>query len=275
MTIRYLVAAVALLMGGSAYAADGCTSINAAPTTITASGNYCLATNVTASQGIYINANDVTLDCGGHVINGMSVNTDSAAIGIFASNKNNVTVKNCTVKGYAEGIVVTGFGNVVANNLVMGSLARGVRVAGENNLLHDNRISDIGGSTSMGFTVFAGIMATGTTDIRWNTASGIQSRTSSGKGAFGIYSLQNDAGSMSNNTVRNLIGDGSGINMGITAHNSINAVMINNQVSNPSSTYGYAFYCTGSGSIAKGNIAQGYAYGTSPICVDGGGNVSP
>lgn len=279
MTNRYLASAVLFLItGGSALAAYGCTSINTAPITITASGHYCLASNISATtNAITINASDVVLDCGGHVINGTGVITSSTAIGVRASERNNITVKNCTIKGFAEGIVITGFGNSVTDNIVTGSLVRGIKMTGENNLIRDNWITDIGGTTltSSAYSVTAGILSTGTTDIRSNIVSGIEARAQSGRGAYGIYSGANDAGTMDSNTVRNLIADGSGLSMAITAYNSTNAVMINNQASNPPSTYGYAFYCSGSGSISKGNIAQGYAYGQTSACADGGGNVLP
>lgn len=268
-----LAAATLLIASGWASAADGCTNISTAPVNIGTAGHYCLANNVkTTTNAITINASDVVLDCGGHVIDGMAVTTSSSAVGVRATDKNNVTVKNCTIRGFAEGIGLSGFGNTVVDNNITGSLLRGIRVSGDNNLVRDNWVSDIGGTTTT--YIVMGIMTTGTTDIRSNTVSGIEARRLSGKGAYGIHSSANDTGSISRNTIRNLIGDGSGISMAITAYNSVNAVIDNNQASNPPSSYGYAFYCSGSGSVSKGNIAQGYTLGTSSTCIDGGGNGS-
>lgn len=267
--------AALLLASGQTWAADGCTSITTAPATISAAGNYCLEKNLkTTTNAITINASDVVLDCGGHVIDGLAITTTSTAIGVRASGKNNVTVKNCTIKGFAEGISLAGFGHTVTDNSITGSLVRGIKTQGDNNLVRGNRVSDIGGTTNTSYTVM-GIMTTGTSDVRDNTVSGVAARTLSGKGAYGIYSLTNDVGTITGNTVRNLVADGAGMNMAITAYNSVNAVIDGNQASNPPSTHGYAFYCSGSGSVSRGNIAQGYTLGTSSTCVDAGSNVSP
>lgn len=272
----YMIAALCFAYAGNAIAAGGCVAITSAPTTISAAGHYCLANNISSStSAIVISASDVVLDCGDHVIDGTAAAAASTAIGIRTNgDRNNVSVKGCAIKGFAEGLVLSGFGNSITDNTVTASWARGVRVYGDNNVVRNNRISDIGGTTYASY-YSAGIISIGTTDIRSNTISGVTARVSSGKGAYGIYSTSNNAGSVIDNTVRNLVADGGGINLAIAAQSSTNAALINNQASNPPSTYGYAFYCTGSGTVLKGNIAQGYAYGTSQYCVDGGNNVAP
>jgi hypothetical protein len=272
----YMIAALCLPYAGNVVAANGCVAITSAPTTISAPGHYCLANNINSStSAIVISADDVALDCGGHVIDGTATVASSTAIGVRTNGeRNNVSVKDCIIKGFAEGLVLSGFGNSITNNTVTASWARGMRVYGDNNVVRNNWITDVGGTTYASY-YSAGIISMGTTDIRSNTISGVTARVSSGKGAYGIYSTSNNAGAITDNTVRNLVADGGGINLAIATQSSTNAVVINNQASNPPSTYGYAFYCTGSGTVLKGNIAQGYAYGTSQYCVDGGNNVSP
>ena len=65
---------------------------------ISASGNYKLNTGLVANASqacIKIEANDVSLDCGNHIISGIGSGT-----GIFIGGRNNVTLDNCRINGF-------------------------------------------------------------------------------------------------------------------------------------------------------------------------------
>ncbi len=88
-----------------------CALISSLPTTITASGDYCLASTmqVSLSSGaaITIAANEVTIDFNENaIVNAPSAYT-AAAVGVLAEGRGNVTLKNGTLRGFRTGIRVT------------------------------------------------------------------------------------------------------------------------------------------------------------------------
>ena len=133
-----------------------CTDITALPFTISASGHYCLNKNFTiafasGAAAVNVNANNVVLDCNNHFV----INTGTAgATGVYASNKSQVTVRNCGVQGFTRGIAFfesTGGAsrsNVIEHNDVRKSKLAGIQVAGASNIIDGNRITENAGSTS-------------------------------------------------------------------------------------------------------------------------------
>jgi len=133
-----------------------CTDITALPFTISASGHYCLNKNFTiafasGAAAVNVNANNVVLDCNNHFV----INTGTAgATGVYASNKSQVTVRNCGVQGFTRGIAFfeTAGGasrsNVIEHNDVRKSKLAGIQVAGASNVIEGNRITENAGSTS-------------------------------------------------------------------------------------------------------------------------------
>jgi parallel beta-helix repeat protein len=244
----------------------GCTSISTAGYTIKSAGSYCLAANLVAtSNGISINANNVDLDCGGYTIDGSAQAISTSKRGIVGTDRSGVTVHDCTTKGFIEGIRLTGTGNNIHDNVVIAPTSRGIYVDGEENIIDNNRISDAGGTSNLSWGAF-GILASGPTIIRNNVVSGVVPTAGSNKSGYGIYTQHNDAGVLQGNTVRNVLGDNGQIAMALTAYNSANAVMQENILVNPPSTYGYALFCSGAGSVTNGNIFQGFDNGISPDC---------
>ena len=92
----------------SAYGVDGQIKIaqtagTSFPITINESGSYVLTSNLTVKTGninaITINADNVTLDLNGHSIYG-----PETGVGIYASYRYNITIKNGVVRGFYKGI---------------------------------------------------------------------------------------------------------------------------------------------------------------------------
>ncbi len=90
-------------------------------------------------RGIFINANDVTLDCQGAKLVGDGT---ASSNGIFDFN-NNFLVKNCNIDNYDESIVTHGrsTGNKIINNKITNSKS-GIILFGSNNIVENNEISN-------------------------------------------------------------------------------------------------------------------------------------
>lgn len=136
---------VALAVGGNAAWADGDfyviagggavgTKISSVPYTITQSGFYYLAGNLTYSgtgNAIAVNANDVTIDLMGFSLTKSGSPPTGTGINLFG---NNVEVRNGTVRGFMNGINANSSGSAnhriinlrgYGNNLGVGLVGRG------------------------------------------------------------------------------------------------------------------------------------------------------
>ena len=102
------------------------------PYTVTASGNYCLAQDVTigaGDDGITISANDVELDLNGHRLDGAGSADNGVVLSVGADR---ITVKNGFVSGSSiSGIQLLGNQNVVIDGLIISEgqfTSRGIRL---------------------------------------------------------------------------------------------------------------------------------------------------
>jgi hypothetical protein len=168
------LASLALAFCGAARAEPlNCSFIAGVPFTISAPGNYCLDGNFTASGvAIDIVADDVVLDLNGHALDGVS----GSGIGVRASDRKNITVRNGTVRNFYQGlslggsaseglivermraagngfvgIDVQGRGSVVRNNVLIGNANSpspgprwSISVVGAGSHVHDNEVVDTG-----------------------------------------------------------------------------------------------------------------------------------
>lgn len=197
----YQLAAIVLLASPAVAFAQSCTTINAVPTSITAPGKYCLGRDFTVNMGsgaaIAINANDVTVDCGGRTLRNTNTNYGNTSAGIKAVGRNNIVVQNCRViDTFMNGIDLEQ-SNATANknfyinvrdNYVAGPLWHGIRVWGSAVEVRDNQVYDIGGrpnTYAIGIRVGGSNVSTHHQVVRDNTVVGVSSAYTS---AFGIFS---------------------------------------------------------------------------------------
>ena len=101
--------------------ARAATVINSAPFVITESGDYELGAdlNFTGVSGtiIQVNASNVTLDFKGHFIAGPVGNQSQQVIGIQATERSNLTIKNGTIAFCNTGVFLTGNFAADSNNV--------------------------------------------------------------------------------------------------------------------------------------------------------------
>ena len=144
------------------------TIINSVPYTISAPGFYQVGANLTYNGNgstndaiITINANNVTLDLGGHYLSGPSTNTATTLTGVYSDGHGNLTIQNGTVSHCLVGIALTdtsgSSGNAtninqkIRNLLVTHCYAGGIFLYGAGtSQVKDCQVSFIGGPTVSG-----------------------------------------------------------------------------------------------------------------------------
>src|SRR5690606_14654473 len=129
--------------------------IDSVPAVISTQGVWCLRGDVSTAQtsgsAIEIAANNVTIDCNGYKIGGLAAGSSSAANGIYAYGRMNITVRNCNIRGFLHGISLFGSnagGHLVEDNRLDGNLYVGMDIYGDNNTVQRNQVYDTGGGTS-------------------------------------------------------------------------------------------------------------------------------
>jgi parallel beta-helix repeat protein len=210
--LAFLVAPALLAPAPAAAETLGCTTITSLPTTISVAGHYCLDQNFSAAYAapaIQINANNVVLDCNDHFIN----NTAGTYTGIIASNRQQVTVRNCAITNFQRGIAFfelaagASRNNLVTGNRVQRARLSGIQMAGSANIVENNRVSDNVGSVSAAATY--GILVSAFADadgvanvVRNNTITAIAPAVY--VHAVGIYLIDVDNTAVVNNTISGL-----------------------------------------------------------------------
>ena len=233
--------------------------IDSLPAHISTPGVWCLrhdvSTAIGAGAAINIAANNVTLDCNGFRIGGLAAGTGSLASGIYASGRQNTTVRNCGIRGFYYGVLVEGgAGHLVEDNRMDNNLLNAIRVNADNSRVRRNAAFDTGGAT--GRTDASAIV--GTADITDNTVSGVFAEVAPSYPA-GITATA--AGQqVSRNVIRGLTPGAGGAAYGIIA-NSAGITIDGNRVSASGPV-------NGMGIVGVGNvfcINNTVAYFSAPI----------
>src|SRR5262245_65449080 len=162
------LALTALAICSAATRADAetvnCTAITSVPYTISAQGVYCftgnLATAMTSGNAITIATSNVTLDMNGFKLGGLAAGLETSAVGIFANQQQNATIRNGLVRGLSWGIFLddalpftTSQGHVVEDVLADQNTFIGIQVAGRGCALRRNQVVATGGATLTGDAV--------------------------------------------------------------------------------------------------------------------------
>src|SRR5690606_3094851 len=123
--------------------------IDSLPATISTQGVWCLRKNlstaITEGSAIVIATNNVTIDCNGFKVGGLAGGEYTLAMGIRATDRQNVTVRHCNVRGFYCGVQLSGAGHLVEDSRFDNSSYAGIYVRGDNNLVRRNRVYDTGG----------------------------------------------------------------------------------------------------------------------------------
>ena len=154
------VAAFALLLAGtltpnSAGAQGRCTRVRSLPAVLSDPGIYCLrgdlSTSAAAGAAISITADDVVLNLAGFTLDGSGAGAGTAAIGIQALERSNVTVRNGTVRGFESGVSLSGpggGGHDVRRIRAEGNTRVGIRADGTSSSVRNCQVMNTGGAAS-------------------------------------------------------------------------------------------------------------------------------
>lgn len=202
---------------------DSCTNyVDALPATLDTAGTWCLranlSTSATTGNAITITSNNVVLDCNHFVIDGLNAGTATAAVGVYSQNRVAIVVRNCAIQGFYRGVHLVGNNSELRGNRIVNARLQGLFVGGDDLLIQDNAIVDTGGSTSNGTAI--GIYVAGRVDTLGNLVGGTRATAGSNGNGIGIYYGGQSSGSIRDNRILTVAGDGTGITSGIRADNA-------------------------------------------------------
>lgn len=133
--------------------------ITTVPAVITAQGTWCLSKDLASTMQngnlIQVNVNNVNIDCNGYKIGGLAAGKGTQTVGISATNRLNVSVRNCAIRGFRTAIDMTGVnssGNVIENNRLDNNTQIGANIEGSGSRVRGNTINDTGGTTISNFS---------------------------------------------------------------------------------------------------------------------------
>jgi hypothetical protein len=272
------LAAVALALaplGRIAHAAesyDSCSGFVTGAMTIDSPGTWCLTQNLSIASAIYLGADNVTLDCNGFKVEATGDALVSNVPGISGTNRVNLTVRNCHVRGFYHGIEINeasgspNLRHVVEDNRISNARVRGIYVKGDGSVVRRNLVVNTAGPGAA-----YGIHTDGDVDVIDNTVSFV---ASGGAGeAAGIETQRNEGGSLRGNRVRGVRRNGSGAVYGIQNKDASKRMVIRDNVvtsdSGQASTLGLG--CDVATDRAKGNAIKGF--GTAIVGCSNDGNV--
>jgi parallel beta helix pectate lyase-like protein len=134
-----------------------CTPITSLPFTISSPGIYCLTRNlgpsVTPDAAITVGANNVVLDLNGWILIGPTPSSGVRGYGVYAFQRQNVTIRNGTIRRFVYGIwlsddipATVSQNNVVEDIRAQDSIVAGILMAGRGNVARRNQVLGTGGS---------------------------------------------------------------------------------------------------------------------------------
>lgn len=221
------IALSAALSAGAARAETyaTCTGfITSIPTTISSQGTWCLKKDVSSalSSGtmVSVTTNNVAIDCNGFKLGGLAAGNTTNAIGIGATDRSNISVRNCGVRGFRTGIRFEGWsstGHDVSGNRVDRNTQVGISVQGTGHTVRRNVIVDTGGMSHEGGTL--GIAVDGDADVIDNTIDGVVPSQELVYESLGIGVYESTASMIQGNRIRGVDGgnsSGTGIYVGGT-----------------------------------------------------------
>ncbi|TMK14925.1 MAG: hypothetical protein E6G72_00930, partial [Alphaproteobacteria bacterium] len=227
LALAALAAAASSARAASSY--DNCVGYIDAPNFIPKPGTWCLrqnlVTSITSGAAIEINADHVTIDCNGFVLDNSPGGPRTGATGVASYGYSGITVRNCAIQGFANGISVIGGtsakgGHVIENNRVRQSRASGISVEGYGSVIRDNIVANTGGGP--GVSAALGIFASGRVDVVDNVIDGVFGDNSLADfQTFGIYYAESGSvnavvgAKIERNRVRNLTQKGNSPSEGI------------------------------------------------------------
>jgi hypothetical protein len=255
---------------------DSCTGfVTALPFTIKTPGTWCLTQNL-ANGGIYIESDNVTLDCDGFRIDAPA-NADIFTTGVASAQRANITVRNCHIRGSGRGIDLNDFSgapsqrHVVEDNRIEGSLFIGIFVHGQGSVVRRNQVLDTVSPPLEREAV--GIWTVGDVDVIDNLVSGVRAGDND---VFGIQTQHNKGGSLRGNRIRGVRRtSGAGAIRGIfNGTGTTRVILRGNTITGEGQAGSVGVYCESALGRARGNAIKGFPTGIV-TCINDGNVIKP
>lgn len=216
-----------------------CVIITSLPYTISSSGVYCLTGNlgtaISTGNAITIDSNNVTIDLNGWRLGGLAAGDSTNTIGIYATQRKNITIRNGTIRGFKRAIFLQDFiphttsqGHLVEDIRAEQNTTSGIEVYGQGSITRRNQVVATGRPT---VTNAYGISVTGPgcrvldNDIT-ETRSGIGQ-------AAGVVMKYADGGMIRNNRISGVSSGNDTGSWGVIVDNSDRVVVRGNDISDP------------------------------------------
>ena len=281
--MRFLPAlAMLLLLGSTARPAtaaesyDNCTFfIESLPAVLTTQGTWCmnrdLSSSLASGSAIVVAANNVTIDCNHFKLGGLQAGAGTQAYGI-ATERLNLTVRNCAIRGFRRGINAGGAGvggHLIESNRFEANRETAINLSGTGNIVRGNLIVDTGAASDNASAY--GIYFVGDGVVIDNTIDGVWPAEGLHLGTTGIALVFSNAAVARQNRVFN-VDAGTASAHGISVYFGTFATVTDNDiVRGTAGLDSIALYC-GSDAIVTDNRVYGYESGLSG-CDDDGGNL--
>jgi len=186
----------------------------------------------TSGNAIEIANNNIVLDLNGHKVGGQAAGPATQATGIYALQRNNVTIKNGTVKGFRDGVLLddptntASHGYLVENIRAEANTVRSIQVFGQGNVVRGNHVFGTGIGSGGGFSAI-GITASGP-EARILDNDVIETVGAGGASAYGIFAGSASASVIEGNRVSNQTSPGTnGIFISFSA---TDVLVVNNRI---------------------------------------------
>jgi hypothetical protein len=264
---------------------DSCSGfVDTVPVVITTQGTWCLrhdiATSLNPITAIDIQTSNVTIDCNGFKLGGLSAGPGTTSTAIYAyGTLSNITVRRCNIRGFRFGISIyandPGTGHVVEDNRLEQMTAQGIYVIGHGSVVRRNTVINTGGAP--GTTQATAISVLGdavdnVVDGMFGEA-GVTNFAPTGIYSGGVGGISGFGFLVKGNRVRNLVPKGTGEAWGLALAGYAQSVR-DNILSLPTPSNGKGVYCSlGGEDVLRDNIIRNFSQGTYGGCSDQGGNV--
>ena len=279
--MNFVRLAFALLLAGlatvpatarAAQSYDSCAGfIDSLPVVITSQGTWCLrkdlATAMTSGAAIEAKTNNVTIDCNNFKIGGLAAGDASTTYGIYSSNRQNITVRNCNLRGFYGGVFLyKGAGHLIENNRVDNALSYGLFMLTDfssSGVIRNNLVYATGGTPNN----YMPLGISGVADMIDNTVDGVFS-TAANAAPIGLDAM-GPGTEIRGNRVRGLVASGTGQAIGLRMMaNGI--IATGNRFTSQTTLQGIAIQGSGY-AVCQDNVSSRYAQ-SFISCQDAGGN---
>lgn len=267
-----------ILAAGLVYAAfaapahaevQDCIEIVSLPATITQQGVHCfkkdLNTSATTGAAITVNAPNVTIEMNGFKLGGLGGGPSTTAKGIYAVDRQNITIRNGTIRGFYYNVYLNisitasaGSGHLLEDLRIESARYMGIFISGTRSTIRNNIVFDIGnGAAAQAFGI---IVQNGEGhSIMGNSVTGVTETTV----AYGIYAAATVAPFIRGNQVRNI---SAGTSYGILTATSPRPTIQDNLVSNAMT--GNTAILSEAPSACIENVVTNFSFGISGCSVN-------